>query len=75
MLNRPAPDGQIKRQMTMDVVLAKWPEVIPVLLKNRMHCVGCLLAPFHDITDAAIEHGLDEDKLFEEFQDIAASGG
>ncbi|PWW00583.1 hybrid cluster-associated redox disulfide protein [Hoeflea marina] len=49
--------------MTIEDVMRIRPETIPVLLRNRMHCVGCLLAPFHDISDAAREHGLDEAEL------------
>ena len=47
----------------MDDIMSKSPEVISVLIKNKMHCVGCLLTPFHTITDAAFEHEIDEDAL------------
>lgn len=63
-----AERARLIRHATMDVIMARVPEVIPVLFKNKMHCVGCLLAPFHDLADAAFEHGLDEDILIEEFQ-------
>jgi hybrid cluster-associated redox disulfide protein len=57
---------KLSRDMTIDHVMANWPEVIPVLLRNKMHCVGCMLTHFHDVSDAAFEHDLDEDKLYQE---------
>lgn len=54
---------EVSLEMTMDDIMSKSPEVISVLLKNKMHCVGCLLTPFHTIIDAAVEHEIDEDAL------------
>ncbi len=34
-------------------VLERWPQSIPVFLKHRMSCVGCLMAPFESLSDAA----------------------
>jgi hybrid cluster-associated redox disulfide protein len=33
-----------------------------------MLCVGCLIAPFHTVTDACREYGLDETTFLEELQ-------
>ena len=63
---------QVTIGTTMDVVMAKRPEVIHVLIANRMHCVGCLLAPFHDVGDAAREHELDANELLKQLQQAAA---
>ena len=53
----------ITTNMTMDVLMARYSEVISILIVNKIHCVGCLLAPFHDVGDAAREHELDADEL------------
>lgn len=37
-----------------------WPETIPVFLRHRMLCVGCVIGPFHTVVDACREHGVDE---------------
>lgn len=52
--------------MTMDEILTNHPEVIAVMNRHGMLCVGCLLAPFHDAWDVAREHGLDRDDLYAE---------
>lgn len=41
-------------------LMTAWPATIPVFLRHRMLCVGCLIAPFHTIADACAEYGLDE---------------
>ena len=58
-----AADFRIRPEMTMDAIMAEMPEVIPVLIKYRVLCIGCLLTPFHDVSDAAREHGIDEQEL------------
>lgn len=47
-------------------LMTHWPETIPVFLRHKMLCVGCLISPFHTITDACDEYGLDEDLFLAE---------
>ncbi|AZO09515.1 MULTISPECIES: DUF1858 domain-containing protein [unclassified Mesorhizobium] len=48
---------------TMDGIMRDRPAAIRVVLQHRMLCVGCPIASFHTISDAAREHDLDEDRL------------
>ncbi|WP_202356008.1 DUF1858 domain-containing protein [Mesorhizobium sp. 113-3-3] len=50
-------------EMTMDEIMRMSPAVIRILLQNGILCVGCPIASFHTISDAAREHELDEEKL------------
>ncbi|GAP13364.1 hybrid cluster protein-associated redox disulfide domain [Longilinea arvoryzae] len=43
--------------------MAAWPQVIPVLLERRMACVGCCMARFETLADAAAIYGQDLHKL------------
>ena len=56
-----------------DVPLAdfmrRWPETIPVFVRHKMLCVGCLISPFHTIVDACAEYGLDADSFIAELAD------
>jgi len=45
--------------MSVAQIMANWPTTIRVFIAHRMHCVGCPIAPFHTLTDAADEHHLD----------------
>lgn len=64
-----SPD--INMNMTMDIIMSEKPEVIKILQRNNMHCIGCPLAPFHNVEDAAFEHGLKPDKLLTQIQNAS----
>ena len=44
--------------LTLAEIMSTWPSTIRIFLDRRMQCVGCPIAPFHTLTDAAEEHGL-----------------
>jgi hybrid cluster-associated redox disulfide protein len=48
---------------TMDEIMRMSPAAIRIVLQNGMLCVGCPIASFHTISDAAREHELDEEQL------------
>lgn len=41
-------------------LFGRWPSTAAVFLAHRMFCFGCPIAPFHTVTDACFEYGLDE---------------
>lgn len=53
-------------------LMTKWPQTIPVFVRHKMLCVGCLVSPFHTIADACAEYHLDEDVFLAEL--ITAAG-
>lgn len=63
----------LSEDMTVDEVMRRWPSTIRVFLRHGMLCVGCPIATFHTISDAAREHGLDEAALREELENAASS--
>lgn len=44
-------------------VMQRWPATIRVFLDFRMGCVGCPIAPFHDVEEACREHGTDQESF------------
>lgn len=44
---------EISSDLVVADVLDRWPETIPVFLRHHMACVGCALAPFDTVWDAA----------------------
>lgn len=46
-------------QLTVDQVLARWPQTIPVFLHHRMACAGCAIAPFETVAEAAAIYHLE----------------
>lgn len=54
---------KFSRDLTMDQIMAEWPATIRVLLRYQMLCVGCPIAGFHTVVDAAREHHADLDEF------------
>ena len=52
-------------------LMTEWPQTIPVFLRHKMLCVGCLVGPFHTVADACTEYGLDEDEFLAELMHSA----
>ena len=48
-------------QMTIEACLNRWPETAVVFQRHQMACVGCVVAPFYSVVDAANVYGLDAD--------------
>lgn len=46
-------------EMTMDAMMREWHATIRVILDRGLLCVGCPIATFHTIVDAAREHDVD----------------
>ena len=49
-------------------VMKDRPEAVAVLLRNRMHCPGCCMAPFMTLAEAAESHGIDANALLTELR-------
>ena len=52
-------DFSLSQRMLMADLMSAWPQVIPVLLARHMACVGCDMARFETLADAARIYGLD----------------
>lgn len=56
----------INKGMTLAEILKINPEVVKILLKKKMYCIGCPSAMHETLEQGAIMHGLDADKLVKE---------
>ena len=59
---------------TMDGIMRQTPAAIRVVLQYGMLCVGCPIATFHTVSEAAHEHELDEDRLRRDLQAAIDAG-
>lgn len=53
----------IEKRMSIEEVVRRYPETIPVFEKYGLGCVGCQAALFEDIQQGAEVHGIDIDTL------------
>lgn len=55
-------------RLTVAQLLEGWPAAIPAFLGHHMNCVGCSMARFENLADAARIYGLDVDAFFLEIR-------
>jgi hybrid cluster-associated redox disulfide protein len=55
-------------------LMTAWPQTIPVFVRHKMLCVGCLISPFHTVTDACAEYHLDEEDFLAELRQATGQG-
>ncbi len=56
--------------MPLTDLMTRWPETVPVFMRHRMQCVGCLVSPFHTIVDACREYDLDPETFVSELLEV-----
>lgn len=49
-------------------VMERWPETAPIFLRLKMACVGCDVAPFETVAEAAAAYGIAVERLVAELQ-------
>jgi hybrid cluster-associated redox disulfide protein len=59
--------------LPLSELMRRWPQTIPVFMSHRMLCVGCLVTPFHTVTDACAEYHVDEDDFIDELHKAIGS--
>ena len=57
--------------LPLEDLMREWPQTISVFMRHRMLCVGCLVSPFHTVTDACAEYQLDEEVFLAELMRAA----
>jgi len=55
-------------QLTVAEVLDRWPATAAAFVRRRMACVGCAMAPFDTIGEAAAVYGIKVEGLLDELR-------
>jgi hybrid cluster-associated redox disulfide protein len=61
------------RTLSVAELLERFPRTAGLLIRYRMACVGCDIAAFHTVAEAAAIYGVDAERFFAEL-DAQASG-
>ena len=64
---------QITKETTIGELIAKNPEVAPILMQIGMHCLGCPSAQGESLADAAAVHGIEAELLVEKINAFLAT--
>lgn len=60
----------IDKKMSIEEIVKKYPETIPVFEKYGLGCVGCEAALFEDVQQGAEIHGIDIDVLLSSLNQV-----
>jgi len=66
-------DSVLIADMTVEDVLTRWPETADVFGRHNMACVGCPVAPFYTVSEAAVVYKLSCDEFVKELEQVIAS--
>jgi hybrid cluster-associated redox disulfide protein len=58
----------INEHETVSALLARDPRAARILLKHRMHCVGCAIARFETLAEVCLVYGVPLGELLEELR-------
>jgi hybrid cluster-associated redox disulfide protein len=59
----------LDRELTVQAVLDTWPSTRAVFIARRMACVGCDLAAFMTVAEAATAYGIPANELEQALRD------
>ena len=63
----------ITKDMLIGEIASTYPEVVEVMFKHGMHCIGCGMTAYETIEQGCLAHGLSQeqiDKMIEEMNRI-----
>lgn len=62
----------ISKDMTIGELLRVDENIVPILMRAGMHCIGCPSARGESLEEAAMVHGIDADVLAAQINDFLA---
>lgn len=64
---------QVSKDMRIIEILNVDYDIVPILLNEGMHCIGCPSAQGETLEEAAYVHGLDPDAITDKINEYLAS--
>ena len=63
----------ITKDMSILEVVQKYPDTVDVFVNAGMGCLGCAAAPFENIEQGAMAHGIDVDQLVKDLNTVVGA--
>lgn len=63
---------KISKDMIIADLIKVDPNIVAILMRAGMHCIGCPSAQGESLEEAALVHGLDPDMLVDQINDYLA---
>lgn len=65
----------LSADLTVDEVLRRWPQTLPVFVRLKLNCVGCDMAAFETLADIARTYDLMLPELLAQLEAAMAQQG
>ena len=62
--------AKVNKKMLIGQLITLDPNIVPILMRAGMHCIGCPSAQMESLEEAAMVHGLDADLLVQQINDF-----
>ena len=62
--------GKVSKDMIIADMLQIDPNIVAILMRAGMHCIGCPSSQGESLEEAAMVHGLDADMLVDQINDF-----
>lgn len=66
-------DKQISKDMRIVDILNVDYDIVPILLNEGMHCIGCPSAQGESLEEACLVHGIDADEIVTKINEFLAT--
>ena len=60
----------ISKDMTIGELIRTDENIVPILMRAGMHCIGCPSSQMESLEEAAMVHGMDVDVLVQQINDF-----
>ena len=60
----------ISKDMTIGELIRTDENIVPILMRAGMHCLGCPSSQMESLEEAAMVHGMDADVLVQQINDF-----
>ena len=65
--------AQVSKEMRIIDIINVDYDIVPILLTEGMHCIGCPSAQGESLEEAALVHGLDPDEITAKINEFLAA--
>ncbi len=62
--------GKVSKEMIIGELIQIDPNIVAILMRAGMHCIGCPSSQGESLEEAAMVHGLDADLLVDQINDF-----
>ncbi len=62
--------AKVTKSMLIGQLIKLDPNIVPILMRAGMHCIGCPSSQMESLEEAAMVHGIDADILVQQINDF-----